>query len=82
MSTTSKPSSKLEITGYHVLCSLVLNVLISAIIYFVWYPSHLYQATGVLPAVLMMIALNLIVAPLLTFIVYKADKKEGNPPNK
>ncbi|MGP9490976.1 TfpX/TfpZ family type IV pilin accessory protein [Psychrobacter sp. AOP7-B1-24] len=76
MSTTSKPSSKLEITGYHVLCSLVLNVLISAIIYFVWYPSHLYQATGVLPAVLMMIALNLIVAPLLTFIVYKADKKE------
>ena len=76
MSITSKPSLRLAITGYHLLCSLVLSVLISAIVYFAWYPSHLYQATGVLPTVLMMIALNLIVAPLLTFIVYKADKKE------
>lgn len=76
MSITSKPSSRLAITGYHVLCSFVVSVLISVIIYFFWYPSHLYQATGVLPTVLMMIALNLIVAPLLTFMVYKADKKE------
>lgn len=71
-----KQSSRLALTGYHTLYSLALSVLISAIIYFIWYPDPLYQATGVLPAVLMMIALNVIVAPLLTFIVYKADKKE------
>lgn len=76
MSITPKPSSRLAITGYHLVFSVAISVLISAVIYFIWYPNPLHQALGVMPAVLMMIALNLIVAPLLTFIVYKADKKE------
>lgn len=72
----SERNSRLRLTSYHLLYSLLLSALISAVIYFIWYPNYLYQATGVLPTVFMMVALNLIVAPLLTFIVYKADKKE------
>lgn len=68
--------SRLALTVYHLLYSLVLSIFISVIIYFIWYPTHLGLAIGVLPAVLMLIAINLIVAPLLTFIIYKANKKE------
>lgn len=68
--------SRLALTAYHLLYSLILSVIISAIIYFIWYPNYLGLATGVLPAVLMLVAINLIIAPLLTFIVYKANKKE------
>ena len=71
-----KQHSRLALTSYHLFYSLVLSMLITAIIYFIWYPNHLYQATGVLPTVLMMITLDLIVAPLLTFIIYKDNKKE------
>lgn len=71
-----KQHSRLALTGYHLLYSLVLSILITALIYFIWYPNHLYQATGVLPTVLMMFTLDLIVAPLLTFIIYKNNKKE------
>lgn len=71
-----KQHSRLALTGYHLLYSIVLSTIITTIIYFIWYPNHLYQATGVVPTALMMIALNLIVAPLLTFIIYKDNKKE------
>lgn len=74
--TLTKYPSKLALTSYHLLLSIVISVLISAVIYFIWYPNPLHQALGVMPVTLMMIVLNLIVAPLLTFIVYKADKKE------
>ena len=71
-----KQHSRLALTGYHLLYSLILSIIIIALIYFIWYPNHLYQATGVLITALMMIALNLIVAPLLTFIIYKDNKQE------
>ncbi|MGO3338353.1 hypothetical protein [Psychrobacter sp.] len=71
-----KQHSRLALTGYHLLYSLILSVIVTALIYFIWYPDHLYQATGVLFTASMMIAFNLIVAPLVTFIIYKDNKQE------
>ena len=69
-------ASRLALASYHLLFSLVLSSIIGAVISLVWYPPPLLQANGVLPIMLMLIAINLIVPPVLTFIVYKTDKKE------
>ncbi|MGX8220863.1 TfpX/TfpZ family type IV pilin accessory protein [Psychrobacter celer] len=69
-------ASRWALTRYHLLCSFVISTVITALIYMVWYPSPMYLATDVLSIALLLVAINLIVPPLLTFIVYKADKKE------
>ena len=69
-------ASRLALSSYHLLFSLVLSIIIGAVICLIWYPPPLLQASGVLPIMLMLIAITLIVPPLLTFIVYKTDKKE------
>lgn len=69
-------ASRLALASYHLLYSLVLSAMLGALIYLVWYPSPLYLASGVLSTALLLITMNLIVPPLLTFIVYKTNKKE------
>lgn len=69
-------ASRLALASYHLLFSTVLSAIIAALIYLVWYPSPLHLATNVLSTALLLVAINLIVPPLLTFIVYKADRKE------
>lgn len=69
-------ASRLALASYHLLFSLVLSSIIGAVISLVWYPPPLLQASGVLPIMAMMIGITLIVPPLLTFLVYKANKKE------
>lgn len=69
-------TSRLALASYHLLLALVLSSIIGAVISLVWYPPPLLQANGALPIMLMLIAINLIVPPLLTFLVFKADKKE------
>ncbi|MGP5175272.1 TfpX/TfpZ family type IV pilin accessory protein [Psychrobacter immobilis] len=69
-------ASRWALARYHLLFSTVLSAIIAALIYLVWYPSPLHLATDVLSTVLLLVAINLIVPPLLTVIVYKADKKE------
>lgn len=69
-------ASRLALASYHLLFSTVLSAIIAALIYLVWYPSPLHLATDLLSTALLLVAINLIVPPLLTVIVYKADKKE------
>lgn len=69
-------ASRLALASYHLLYSLILSTIIVSVIYLIWYPPPLLQASGVLPIIAMLIAINLIVPPLLTFIIYKINKKE------
>ena len=69
-------ASRWALASYHLLFSLVLSSIIGTVICLIWYPSPLLQASGVLPIVLMLIGITLIVPSLLTFLVYKVDKKE------
>ncbi len=65
---------KIKATSIHLLISFALAV----ICYFFikqMYPFPLLRATGVLSIFIMMMVIDLVIGPLLTFIVYKVPKK-------
>lgn len=66
---------KIKATSVHLVISLALVALCFAIIFFIWYPSPLIKATGVGALFIMMLAIDLILGPALTFLVYKKYKK-------
>ena len=66
---------KLKAFSLHLLASLVIATISLVIVFFVWYPAPLYEATGVIRIFLIMLGIDIILGPLLTFIVYKPDKK-------
>lgn len=59
----------------HLSISIIVALLVLTWIFTVWYPAPLTKATGVTPIVLLMLAIDIIVRPVLGFIVYKAHKK-------
>ena len=59
----------------HLSVSLVVATLFLCWIFTVWYPMPLAKATGVTHIVLLTIAIDVIVGPILGFIVYKEYKK-------
>lgn len=59
----------------HLSASFIVAALVLGWIFTVWYPAPLAKATGVTTIVLLMIAIDVIVGPILGFIVYKAHKK-------
>ena len=66
---------KLKAFSLHLLASLIVATISLAIVFFVWYPAPLYEATGVIKIFLIMLGIDIILGPLLTFIVYKPNKK-------
>ncbi len=65
---------KFKATSIHLLISFILAIICYLLIKQM-YPSPLLTATGVLSIFIMMMAIDLVVGPLLTFIVYKVPKK-------
>lgn len=59
----------------HLAISGVIALISLAIVYLVWNPTPLYTATGITKIFLLMLGIDLVVGPLLTFIVYKKGKK-------
>ncbi|WP_374973973.1 TfpX/TfpZ family type IV pilin accessory protein [Acinetobacter venetianus] len=59
----------------HLLISLFIASFIVALVFFIWYPYPLGKATGVTPIFLMMVGIDIILGPLLTWFVYKDGKK-------
>lgn len=59
----------------HFLLSLFLAAAIATLIQVQWYSPPLLKATGVLPAFLVIIAVQILLWPLLSLFVYKENKK-------
>lgn len=59
----------------HLSVSLIVATLVLCWIFTVWYPAPLAKATGVTHIVLLMITIDVIIGPILGFIVYKEYKK-------
>jgi len=59
----------------HLSVSLIIVILVLGWIFTVWYPSPLAKATGVTHIILLMIAIDVIVGPILGLIIYKVNKK-------
>lgn len=67
--------NKLRASAIHFLFSSVLALLCFAVVFLLLYPSPLAQATGVIFLFLLMLGVDVVLGPALTFIVYKKDKK-------
>ena len=59
----------------HLFISLIIALLAMVLVLCIWSPLPLAKAVGVIPIFLMMIVINVIIAPLLSLIVYKEGKK-------
>ncbi len=66
---------KLKAFSWHLLASLVVATVSLMIIFFIWYPQPLYHATGVIKIFLLMLGVDIVLGPLLTFIVFKPNKR-------
>ena len=66
---------KLKASGIHLsICVLVASIVL-AIVYFGWYQDHLWQSQGIGPIIFIVLAVDIILGPLLTFVVYREGKK-------
>lgn len=59
----------------HLVSCLLIAALIAAFVLLYWYPTPLNKATGVTHIFLMMLGIDLVLGPLLTWLVYKDGKK-------
>lgn len=75
---TMKPlmKSRLKAFSYHLLFSVVLLMFALSLVFLVWYPSPLAIAVGVTSVYGILLFVDLILGPILTFVVYKEDKKK------
>ncbi|MBC9228950.1 type IV pilin accessory protein [bacterium SPL81] len=58
----------------HLSISLSCLLILFFLIYFIWFFPPLIKATGILSVFIMLVVIDLIVGPLLTFLVYKEGK--------
>lgn len=68
-------SNRLHFFSIHFLVSLLLALLILYFIFFIWYPQPIAVDEGVGIIAIMLIAIDVIVGPILVFLVYKEEKK-------
>ena len=59
----------------HISASASLAALALALVFFLWYPSPLHLAAGVSGIVLLLIGVDVVIGPMLTFVVYNPAKK-------
>ena len=59
----------------HFLLSGLVAAVIIIIVFFIWYPRPLDEATGVTQIFLLLLAVDIITGPVMTFVVYQRGKK-------
>lgn len=72
------PLIKSKLTAFLIhlgISTLILSTFL-AIVYFIWYPEAFFEIEGGWPVVAVLIAVDIIIGPLLTFIVFNPEKKE------
>jgi len=62
--------------GAHLLGSLVVALLTSALVFLVWYEWPLATVTGVTEIFLILLAVDVVIGPFLTLVVFNPAKKE------
>ncbi|MDH1859586.1 type IV pilin accessory protein [Acinetobacter junii] len=68
-------SKRLKFFLSHLSISAMIALIVVGVVFFIWYPSPLTKAVGVTHIFLMLIAIDVVVGPILGFIVYKEGKK-------
>lgn len=68
-------SKRINFFLVHLFVSFMIALLAVIMVFYVWYPSPLAKANDVSHIFLMMLAIDIIIGPLLTLLVYKEGKK-------
>ncbi len=68
-------SKRLRFFMGHMAASVCIALLVLGLVYGLWYPSPLAKAVGVTHIFLMLLAIDVILGPILGFVVYKEAKK-------
>jgi hypothetical protein len=58
----------------HLLLSGLVAILSIIMVFFVWYPRPLDEATGVTQIFLLLLAVDIVIGPVMTFVVYQRGK--------
>jgi hypothetical protein len=69
------PANRWQAFAWHIGISAVLFILLSWVIYFLWYPGFLFQHDGGLDGVKLIAGVDFLIGPFLTLCVYKLGKK-------
>lgn len=68
-------SSRIKAFLWHLGASLLIASVAVALVFGVWYPAPLHVALGVTNIFLLMLLVDVVIGPCLTFFVYKKGKK-------
>lgn len=67
-------SPRLQAAFFHLTASLVLAVLSTLLVFYIWYPSPLAEILAVSDIFFLMLAIDVCIGPVLTLIVFKVGK--------
>ncbi|WP_180160111.1 TfpX/TfpZ family type IV pilin accessory protein [Acinetobacter sp. YH12054] len=68
-------SKRLKFFLGHFTISVIITLIVLYLIFYVWYPAPLHQALGITHLTFMLLAIDVVIGPLFSWLVYKEDKK-------
>ncbi len=66
---------RIKAFSYHLVISILIALLSLYVVFMIWHPEPLAKAVGVTHIFVMMLAIDVVLGPLLTFIIAKKGKK-------
>ena len=66
---------RLRASGFHLACCLAIAALVLLLVYFGWYPPPLDRISGLATILVIMLAADVTLGPLITLIIYDRRKK-------
>jgi len=67
--------TKIKVAFIHLIISILVISVLFSIVYLIWYPKPFFNFSGVVEPFKLLILIDVIIGPILTFIVYKKGKK-------
>lgn len=67
--------TRFRAASIHLAICAIVGAILLALFWFVWYPAPLFSAVGGLEIFLMLLGIDIVLGPLLTFVIFKLGKK-------
>lgn len=67
--------SRFRASGFHLVISLLVGLVLLALSWFMWYPAPMLMAIGGHEIFLLVVGIDVVLGPLLTLVVFKSGKK-------
>ncbi|QEY59440.1 type IV pilin accessory protein [Pseudomonas sp. C27(2019)] len=68
-------SARIKAFTIHLTISAVIALAVIGVVFYLWYPAPLHTVVGVTQIFLILLAVDVVLGPLLTLLVYKVGKK-------